>query len=165
MGIKVGDAVAVVGVGSGTSVKASLIVAGVQQMRGGTRRIAEDTRGGTQSIASNFSGNREPVIAGILTSKNGNSFVITTRSGIVYTIDVTSAKIMLTGNSAGTITDLQNGDSLVVEGTVGGSAVVATTVFDEKSLQPSSSSTIPLHAERENISSRVGGFFKKLFGF
>jgi len=75
-----------------------------------------------------------PGVTGQVTAKNGMLLIITSKNNTVYTVDASSAKIFKNRNTIITITDIQMGDTIMAQGTVTGTNVVATTIFDGKPL-------------------------------
>lgn len=149
--IAVGDTVMVQGTVSGTSVTATKINDGVMMMG----------KGGAGAGMPAITGNGEPVVAGTVTAINGNSVTITNKSSVTYTIDVTSAKITKQGVTSPTISNVSVGDQVVVQGTVNGNAVTATTLVDQGAAGGTSNGA-PAHT---GFLGAIGGFFSKLFGF
>lgn len=75
----------------------------------------------------------KPVVVGTVSAISGNTLTVSDNKNIVYTVDVASAKITkkfgMTTQTL-TIADVKIGDKVVVNGTVAGTAVTATAVFD-----------------------------------
>lgn len=72
-----------------------------------------------------------PVIMGTVASINGTSINLNDKSGTVYSIDLSQAKILKEpGNTQIQVNSIQPGDTLLVKGTVNGANVAASTVFD-----------------------------------
>lgn len=138
--IIVGDKVNIVGVINGTNITAKIIRTGVQKM-----------------MENEMMGDGKPVVEGKITLINGNTITITNKSNIVYTIDATNAKIFV-NNASGTISSLQTNSEIVVQGTVNGTNITATSIM--------------IHQNKENMPEtkpgffqRTKGFFKRMFGF
>lgn len=108
--VKVGDNVAVLGTISGNAVAATAIMDGANPMHG-----------------------ERPALLGAITSVNGNVVTITDKSGVVFTVDATNAKISKGFGEFGTtiaLADLKVGDEVGVLGTKSGQAVTATAIMD-----------------------------------
>lgn len=73
-----------------------------------------------------------PGVTGQVTSINGVILTITSRNNTVYTVDTSTAKIVKNRNTIITLADIKVGDTIMAQGTVTGTNVVATTVFDGK---------------------------------
>ena len=155
--IAVGDTIMAQGTLTGTNLVATTIRDGVMTRTPG----AAGANG--QPATSPFTGNGQPVTAGTISSINGNSVVITNKSNVTYTVDVTSAKI-LEGQTTVTVSSLAVGDSVVVQGTVNGSSVTASTVLDQKAPTTSTTGTTTKPASKGFFGS-IGSFFSHLFGF
>ena len=76
---------------------------------------------------------------GTVTAVSGNSITLKARSGTVYTIDASSAKISkVVAGTTGTkptvstfaVSGIQDGDNLIVGGTVSGTTITAKTIID-----------------------------------
>ena len=172
--IVVGDMVMVQGTVSGTSVAATAIRDVPAGQAGGTMGARFGRMPGTKpgmGIASHtpaFVGNGQPVIGGKVTTVSGSSVTVTTASNTVYAVDASSAKITKRGVTSATIANVTVGDSVVVQGTISGSSVTATTVFDQGSpiarIGDGTGSTTPPSAPH-GFMGAIGGFFSHLFGF
>jgi hypothetical protein len=164
--IAVGDTIAVQGTVSGTNVVATTIRDGVM-MRGKGANGTGSTNGNIGAgAASLVAGNGQPVVGGAITAISGNTLTVTNKSNVIYTVDATSAKF-LQGNTTIALTGLKVGDTVVVQGTVNGTAVTASTVIDQG--QPATSAgttgTAPKKAGIGGFFGGIGSFFSHLFGF
>jgi len=115
--IQNGDLLAVKGQISGTNVSATVI-------HDGLTKSHRERHG------------KFPGVTGTVTAVNGNTITMTNENGTVYAVDVTSA-ILQKGElnskpSVIQITDIQNGDTVMVNGEVSGTNVVARRIFDGK---------------------------------
>jgi hypothetical protein len=154
--IAVGDTIMAQGTLTGTNLVATTIRDGVM-----TRTPGANGQPAGTGTTSPFTGNGQPVTAGIISSISGNSVVVTNKSNVTYTVDVTNAKI-IEGQNTVTVSSLAVGDSLVIQGTVNGNSVTASTVLDQK--VPSTTGTNPKPASKGFFGS-IGSFFSHLFGF
>lgn len=158
--IAVDDTIIVEGTVTGTNVAATLI------------RDGKIGSGNDQALLQ-IKGNGQPVVIGKITSITGSTFSIANNSGVTYTIDATNAKFFVKGAQTATISNLAIDDNVVVQGTVNGSSVVASTVVDQKEKASNSSRSEAQKGENDNtrkgffggMMNNVGGFFKHLFGF
>jgi len=146
--ITVGDNILVLGAVSGTSVTATKIIEAPVQRKDGS---ATSTRP---------MGNGQPVVAGKVTAISGSTLTVTTGNGAAYSVDTANAKFLVKGNASATISSVAVGDAVVVQGTVNGSSVTASTVFDQKAPNDKAND-----GNRGGFFGRIGGFFKNLFGF
>ena len=143
--------VRVQGTVSGTNVTAKAIMDGV-------------VPGGQPEIQ----GNGQPVVAGKITSISGSSITITNNSNVTYTVDATNAKFSVPGVTTPTISSVSVGDNLVVQGTVNGNSVTATSVIDQKARVSGSDNMMNNPKPMGGFGGMmdgIGNFFKKLFGF
>lgn len=161
--IAVGDTVMVAGTVSGTSVTATTIRDGM-----GGPGMGMKPGEHASSTPSIIQGNGQPVIGGTVSAVNGNSLTVTTAKGnVTYTVDVTSATIEK-GNAASTVSAIAVGDAVVVQGTVSGSSVTASSVMDSGAAAGSSSTATDNGAHKGffgGMMGSIGGFFHNLFGF
>lgn len=157
--IAVGDTIMVQGTVNGLNVTATTIRDGIGNMQG--NRTGKP-QGQPQSP---IQGNGEPVIGGSVSAINGNTLTVTNKSNVVYTIDVTNASIIKMGTSTA-ISNLAVGDNLVIQGTVNGTSVTASSVIDQGSTPaPAASGTVSAPKSHPGIFGAIGNFFSRLFGF
>jgi hypothetical protein len=105
-------------------------------------------------------GNGQPVVGGSVTTINGSTLTITNKSGVVYTIDATNAVIQK-GDSKSTVASIAVGDTVVVQGSVNGQSIVASSVLDQANVPKND-------GESKSASAFFGGiknFFSHMFGF
>jgi hypothetical protein len=138
---------------SGTNVTATSIRDGVMGMRG-------THPAGMASSTPAIAGNGEPVVAGKVVSVNGSTLDITNNSNVSYTVDTSNAKIVKGGVSSATISNVAVGDNVVVQGTINGNSVTATSVIDQVS-----STNNPQNTKHVGFFGSIGQFFTHLFGF
>lgn len=161
--IAVGDTLMVQGTVSGTSVTAKTIrdlpagkAGGMSTMRGG--------QGGPNGGASGspIQGNGEPVIGGSITAISGSTLTVNAKAGVNYSVDASSA-VVKKGNATSTVSSITVGDNVVVQGTVNGTSVVASSVMDSGAPKTSTSGTAK--GGMGGFMGAIGGFFQHLFGF
>jgi hypothetical protein len=163
--VATGDTISVQGTLSGTNVVATSIRDGVMRpMMGNGMGKGGPRSGGMGSSTSAMPaiGNGEPVVAGTVSAINGSSLTITTKSNVTYTVDASNAKV-LTGQTTASLSNVIVGDSVLVQGTVNGTSVTATSVIDQShsSTVANGSKTAPAHG----LLGGIGQFFMHLFGF
>ena len=152
VGITVGDTVMVQGTVSGTNVTAT--------------NIRDGVRNGMKVAQPSIQGNGQPIVAGSITSINGNTIAITNKSNVAYSIDASNAKFVENGVTSPTISNVAVGDNIVVQGTVNGNSVTASSVIDQKApVKNSQSGNQKSQSGFGGIVNGIGSFFKKLFGF
>ncbi|MGD0976905.1 MAG: DUF5666 domain-containing protein [Minisyncoccia bacterium] len=155
--IAVGDTIMVQGTVSGTSVTATMIHDGIMGGRIG--------KPGQTPVPLPITGNGQPVIAGTISAISGSTLTVTNKSNITYTVDATNAKIVQ-GQNTITISSISVGDSVVIQGTVNGTSVTASSIIDQHA--PTTTATSQPGAKpNQNLGffGRIGNFFSKLFGF
>lgn len=117
-----------------------------------------------------FQGNGQPVVGGTITAINGNQLTITNKSNVTYTVDATNAKI-IKNNATSSISSLNVNDNVIIQGTVNGNSVVASSIIDRgptpNPIQQNNSNQ-PIN-QNQGLMNRffrgIGGFFHNLFGF
>lgn len=149
--IAVGDMVMVQGTVNGTNVTATMIRDGIG--RG---------QGWQQQTAAIVQGNGQPVIAGSVTAINGNTLTVTNKSNVTYTVDASSAKIAKGGASV-SLASVATGDSVIVQGTVNGTSVTASSVIDQGAAPSTGGGNTP--QPHVGFFGMIGNFFAHLFGF
>lgn len=169
--IAVGDTIMVVGSVSGTNVTATKINDGLMGrggmgMRFGKFGSTTPMRGGTPPAAP-FQGNGEPIIGGDITAINGNTLTVTNKAGVTYTVDATNATVVK-GNASSTLSSVAVGDNVVVQGTVNGNSVTASSVIDQGASQTSPASGSAPRGFMDGMGrffGGLGGLLHNLFGF
>ncbi len=155
--IATGDMVMVMGTVNGTSVTATSIRDGMMMGRGMGAGMHKPMP--NASTTPLITGNGEPVIGGSITAISGTTLTVTTKSGTAYTVDATSATITK-GNAVSTLSSVATGDNVVVQGTVNGTSVTASSVLDQGAAPAAGAKPAP-----HGILGAIGGFFTHLFGF
>ena len=156
--IAIGDTVMVQGTVSGTSVTAKTIRDGVVPMGKG---MGPRPQGGQ---APAIQGNGQPVVGGSVTAVSGNTITVTTaQGGIAYNVDASSATVTK-ANATSSVASIATGDKVVVQGTVNGTSVTASSVMDQGAAQGNTASGGTC-ASRGGLMGMVQGFFQHLFGF
>jgi hypothetical protein len=156
--ILVGDNVMIQGTITGTNVVATTIRDGKMAVT----KTGVDSKTTTDTKTSPITGNGQPVIAGTVSTISGSTLTITNKSNITYTVDITNAKIVK-GQNTITISDIAVGDAVVVQGTINGTSVTASSVIDQNATTTTTTTTAA-KAHRGFFGS-IGSFFSSLFGF
>ncbi len=161
--IAVGDMIMGQGILTGTNLVATMIRDGMPpRMNKGDGQ--ETNESGQLPM---ITGNGQPVVAGTVSTLSGSTITITNKSNVTYTIDATNAKI-LQGQNAVSVSDVAVGDKIIVQGTVNGSAIVASSVIDQKPIATSTTSGTPGAATKgphRGFFGSIGSFFSNIFGF
>jgi hypothetical protein len=155
--ILVGDTIMARGTLTGTNLVATVIFDG--QIGKGMGMPGAHNQAGGEDQAPQITGNGQPVIAGTISSISGSTLTITNKSNVSYTVDATNAKIVQGPNTI-SISNVATGDMVVVQGTVNGNAVVASSVIDQKPMNTTTTQT-----QHRGFFGAIGSFFGKLFGF
>jgi len=169
--IATGDTVMVQGTVSGTSVTATVVRDGVMPGRAGGGQSFGKNGSSSATGTSPIQGNGEPVVGGKVTGVSGTTVTVTNASNVTYTIDAASTTIVKNGTSTA-IGNIAIGDNLVVQGTVNGTAITASSILDQGVRGVSGSSTNSTSSKPQGggfgfggIFSAIGGFFQHIFGF
>lgn len=161
--IVVGDTVMAQGTLTGTNLVATTIRDG--QMGKGMRGNNGNQTGKTP-LVSPITGNGQPIVAGTISSISGSTMTITNKSNVNYTVDTTNAKIVQDSNTI-LISNMVVGDTVIVQGTVNGNSVVASSVMDQT--KPVNTNTTnsgtTTQPENKGFFGAIGSFFEKIFGF
>jgi hypothetical protein len=170
--IVVGDTISVQGTITGTNIVATAIFDGINGSVGGRgqgdQSNGNDGKGDKSSHATStlpFLGNGQPVVAGKVSAVNvnGASLTVTTASNVIYTVNASSSKI-LEGQNTIALSSVLVGDTVLVQGTVNGTSITASTIVDQSS--PAASVTANLDkGQKRGFFGGIGQFFMHLFGF
>jgi hypothetical protein len=162
-GIAVGDTVAVQGTITGTTVAATSIRDGVMKRggQGGNSGKGAGMGSNANSAANLVAGNGQPIVGGAVAAISGNTLTVTNKSNITYVVDATSAKF-LQGSTTISISNVNVGDTVIVQGTVNGTNVTASTVIDQT--KPAGTTTTN-PGKHFGFFGGIGNFFAHLFGF
>jgi hypothetical protein len=169
-----GDTVMVQGTISGTNVAATVVRDGVSGTMGGGKGFGGG-RGASSTMPRSSStpliqGNGEPVVGGSVTAISSTTLTITNSSNVPYTINVASATVVVKGASS-TLSNIAVGDNVIVQGTVNGNSVTASSIIDQGVKGANTSSTNGqshgggIGAGLGGFFGAIGGFFQHLFGF
>ena len=146
--ILVGDTVSVLGTINGTNITAKSIRDGVGI---GQRKMAMPV----------IQGNGLPVVGGSVTAINGSVLTVTNKSNVTYTVDATNATIVKAAATS-TIGNVNVGDAVIVQGTVNGTSITASSVIDQA---PGVAHAKKGRGFLSDFFDGIGGFFHHLFGF
>ena len=108
-------------------------------------------------------GNGEPIIGGIVSTISSSTLTVATKSGITYTVDASSATVVK-GHATSTLAQVAKGDAVIVQGTVNGTSVTASSVIDRPAT-PVSAKGNGVEGIAHRFFGGVRGFFARLFGF
>ncbi len=152
--IAVGDKVFVRGTVSGTNIAATLIRDGAAKQENGG-----DWSNQTSSL---IQGNGQPIIAGTISAISGNTVTVSTKSGISYVVAASGAKVV-EGKNQISLSSLAVGDTVIVQGSVNGTQVAASSIIVQKAVTQNGTA----HPAQKQLGffGRVGQFFLRLFGF
>jgi hypothetical protein len=167
--IAVGDSVMVQGTVTGTNVAATIIRDGAGEMTPGGKDFGDHKTATSTPPVSPIKGNGEPIIGGAITAISGTSITVTNASNVVYTVNAASTTIVKNGTTTA-IGNVAVGDNVIVQGTVNGTSVTASSILDQGTKGANSTSTTPKgegsgEGGFGGFFGSIGGFFKHLFGF
>jgi hypothetical protein len=163
--IVVGDMIFVQGTVTGNNVVATTIIDGMMigRMNGnkGPNESETENRPRMASSTEQVIGNGQPVLAGTISVINGANLTVTTASNVTYSIDASKAKV-LHGQNTVALSNIAVGDKVVVQGSINGTSVIASTVIDQNvpSAIPTSNK-----GQSRGFFGGIGQFFAHLFGF
>lgn len=158
--IATGDTVMVQGTVSGTSVTAKVI-------RDGMPGKGAGMEGRSQTPGVTVQGNGQPVIGGTVSTVSGTTLTVATaQGGISYSVDASAATVRK-GAATSSVSSISVGDRVVVQGSVNGTSVTASSIIDQGT---SDAAGTPESSENQGqeprgIMGAVRGFFQHLFGF
>ncbi len=110
-------------------------------------------------------GNRAPSVFGTVSAVNGTTLTVTdSRTNTTYTVDASNATVTKNG-SASSLGNVSVGDTVMVQGTVNGTSVTASSVIDQGALHTSTNPTNGTSNTSHELGGAVGGFIQHLFGF
>lgn len=85
----------------------------------------------SQNTIKNYLKNA-PGVMGKVTAINGNTITVNSKNNTMYTIDATTAQVVKNRNTIITLSDVKIGDTIMAKGTVDGTTVTASSIFDGK---------------------------------
>jgi len=106
-------------------------------------------------------GDGQPVVAGTISAISTSTLTVKNNSNVVYTVDLTNAKLFQ-DNKVASSSDLTVGDEVVVQGTINGTSITASTVIDQNGKGGKDAGK---PESKKGFFGNLGGFFSKLFGF
>lgn len=156
--IAVGDKILVQGTVSGINVVATMIRDGEMMGEGKGRP--------TGQVQPNLpvQGNGQPVVAGTVSAISGSALTISNKSNVQYTVDVSNAKFTQ-GQNTISLSGVSVGDSVMVQGAVNGSSVVASSVVLGAKSAAANGATSSGAGQSRGFFGQIGQFFMKMFGF
>ena len=160
--IAVGDTIVAQGTITGTNVVATSIRDGVMMRTGGPGMPGQRPGGGPGTASSTpILGNGQPVIAGTVSAITGSSLTITTASNVTYTVDASNAKV-LSGQTPSSLSSVAVGNKVVIQGTVNGTSIAASTVIDQSLTATGPGAT---KGPARGFFASISQFFTHIFGF
>ncbi|MDE1925484.1 MAG: hypothetical protein KGH79_04930 [Patescibacteria group bacterium] len=131
---------------------------------GGRMGMKFGAHGSSTLPMNNIQGNGQPVVGGTVSAINGSILTLATaQGGVTYSVDASHATIDR-GNATSSVSQIAVGDHVVVQGSVNGTAVTASSVIDQGAPKTSRASGIPTKGFG-GFMGALGGFFHRLFGF
>jgi hypothetical protein len=165
--IAIGDVIAVQGTVTGTNVAATTIFDGVtgrMGLNGSLGNNGQNDQG--RATSTPIIGNGQPIVAGTVSVVSGNTLTVTTASNVTYTvtIDASSTKI-LQGQNTIALSSIVVGNKVLVQGTVNGTSVTASTVIDQSGVPVAGEKPAQNKGQPKGFFAGIGQFFMHMFGF
>jgi len=176
--ISVGDSVFVQGAPNASStntiIASTIYDVVVKANKGGDN---DNKQHPTSTPPSLFQDNGQPIVIGTVSAigttvgtSTGTSTASTTvtaapttitvtSQNIVYTVDLTNAKIVSGNNASSTIANIAVGDKVLVQGTVTGTSIAASTLVDQNQSNPGPKKPV------QDFFRSIGSFFSRFFHF
>jgi len=169
--VLVGDRISAQGTVNGSSVIATKIFDG-NLMRGGFHGSAwgsSSTASGTKPF---IHGERAPPfgsstammqvssVSGTVGAVNGSILTVNGANGAIYTVDVTNAALVKKGSATSSVSAINVGDAVQVQGSVSGTAVTANVILDNVNSPAASNGNAP---RGPGFIGAIMGFFARLF--
>ena len=146
-----------------TTVRDGQVGKGARGDKAGKNKTGNENTDSAQNLtAPLITGNGEPIIAGTIASISGSAVTVTNKSNVTYTVDASSAKIVEGANMI-TISNMAVGDMIIVQGTVNGTNVTASSIIDQA--KPASTGNGTQLKAHKGFFGSIGTFFGKIFGF
>ena len=148
--LSVGNTVMIEGVINGTNVTANVVR---------INNVPPKPKQG-DALKSILKTSGQPVVLGKVTLISGSIITISNQGGLTYTVDATNAKIFKGKDTMASVSGIATGDSVLVQGAVNGTNVIASTILDQG----------PARMDNKNQASTAGffgsikGFFSRIFG-
>lgn len=152
--IAVGDTIIVQGTVNGTNIAATMIRDG---------KVGNGNESDNNQALLQIQGNGQPVIAGTVSAINGSVLTVA-NSSVTYTVEAANAKI-LQGKNTIAVSGVKVGDSVIVQGTVNGTSITASTIIDQKVSVNDNGTVKPNKGIMSRMMESMGNFFRRMFGF
>lgn len=160
--IAIGDKLVVSGTLTGTNVVATMMYDGNKIMGVKHGRDHKDDKDHTKKPM--FVGNGQPIMLGTITTITGNTITISNKSNVTYTINASTSTVLVK-NATSTLSALAAGDQLLVQGTVNGTSIVASTIIDSGKVETTTGSTGDTEGYHQGMMQGFRGFLSRIFGF
>lgn len=98
-------------------------------------------------------------ITGTVASVGNSTLTVTGNNGTTYTVDISSATLVKQGNATSSVSAINVGDSVQIQGNVSGTSVTANIIVDNVSQSSSNRGFFG------TIEGAIGNLFSKLFHF
>jgi hypothetical protein len=106
-------------------------------------------------------GDGQPVVAGVVSGVTGTTLTLTNSGVATYTVDAGSAMIVKKGVASSTVSSISAGDYVLVQGTINGTSIKASSVTD---VALKVSTTTPPKGPK-GFFGKIGSFFGHFFRF
>ena len=165
--IAVGDMIAVQGTVTNTNVIATTIFDGVTGrigINGNLDKNGQNDQGRATSTPP-ILGNGQPIVAGTVSVVSGNTLTVTTASNVTYTVTIASSTKILEGQNTVALSSVVVGSKVLVQGTVNGTSIVASTVIDQSGVPIAGEKPAQNKGQSKGFFKGIGQFFMHIFGF
>jgi hypothetical protein len=160
--ISVGESIVAQGTVTGTNVAAVSIFEMGARGAGGDGKGPRGN-GGFGTSTPVLKGNGQPIVAGSITAINGTSLTVTNPGGATYSVDASGAKF-IKGADTVAVSDIAVSDKVVIQGSVSGTSVVASTVI-KQAVPQIAGAQAGGRPRPQGFFGGIGQFFGHLFGF
>jgi len=162
--IAIGDIIAVQGTVTGTNVAATTIFDGVTGRMGLNGNLGKNGQGHATSTPPVL-GNGQPIVAGTVSVVSGNTLTVTTASNVTYTVTIASSTKILQGQNTVAFSSIVVGNKVLIQGTVNGTSIVASTVIDQSGVPVAGEKPAQNKGQSKGFFAGIGQFFMHIFGF
>ena len=134
---------------------------GVERGHGMKDKMNEGHASSTMTIPT---GNGQPVVGGTVTAVGSSTITITNKSNATYTVTTSGAAVTRAGAPA-TLSQVVVGDRLLIQGSVNGSSITASTIMDMGTTPTNNNSSEKPRGFMGKMMGGMSGMFQHLFGF
>jgi hypothetical protein len=165
--IAIGDMIAVQGTVTGINVAATTIFDDVTGRIGDNGNLGKNGQNDQGRATSTLPviGNGQPIVAGTVSVLGSTTLTVTTASNVTYTVTIASSTKILQGQKTISLSSIVVGNKVLVQGTVNGTSIVASTVIDQSGVPVSGEKPAQNKEKSKGFFAGIGQFFMRIFGF